>query len=116
MVLVLALLVSLFLMLFGIILLICLDRDLSFETRRENQARAQYLALSGIEYYQDKIVPPASADLGRIHLSVHEAFEVNGTLEGTLQSRGLILDTDGKIMASKTIIVPHGLRWNRYAP
>jgi hypothetical protein len=115
MVLALAILLSVFLMLFGIILLISLDRDLSFETRRENQARAQYLALSGIEYHQDNVLPPAFADLGRIHITATEAFEVNGTIDGTIQSVGLLLNTHGHILARKTIFVPHGLRNNRRA-
>jgi len=111
---ILGILVTVFLFLFGALLLLSVRRDLQFESRRQLQARAHYLALSGVEHYQGTVIPPNLAQLGPIQLGPGEMFAVNGTSDGTIESRGYLVSPQGTILAEETLVVPHGLPARRY--
>jgi hypothetical protein len=114
-VMVLALFVTFFLFIFGGVLLAGVERDLGFENRRQLQARAHYLALSGVQYYQHKVVPPQAQQLAAVALAPGQLFSVGGSADGTVTSRGYILSPSGAVLAEKTLVVPHGLAVKRYA-
>lgn len=114
-VMVLALLLTFFLFIFGGVLLAGVERDLGFENRRQLQARAHYLALSGVQYYQHKVVPPAAQQLPPVSVESGQLFAVAGTPDGTITSRGYVLSPAGAVLAEKTLVVPNGLAVNRYA-
>lgn len=114
-VMILALLLTLFLFMFGGMLLVGVERDLGFEARRQTQARAHYLALSGVEYYQHHVVPPNAEQLAPVAVDSGQLFAVSGTADGTITSRGYVLSPSGTVLAEKTLVVPNGLAVNRYA-
>lgn len=110
----LAVLVATFLFLFGGLILLGVQRDMSFETRRQQQAQAHYAAVSGVQWFHSVYAVDAPGSVAPVELSERCFFSVHGDAAGTVTSRGFLLSSGGRVLADETLVLPHGLARNGY--
>lgn len=106
------LLLSSTLLLLCIAFMVSVQRDTSVQRRQELQVRAQYLALSGLDWftYQEVTILATSAPgtvFGPFQLGAGEFFQVTKRADGGGESRGWLEDASGRELASRTLIAPN---------
>lgn len=106
-----ALLLTVFLLVLGLAFLTYVERDYHAASQQDKAARAYYLAQSGLEYYRTR---PGKFSAGiSVTLSLppgdpHQSFEVTLETDGTVRSRGSLVDASGRPGARRTLVAPQG--------
>jgi len=112
-----ALLLMLFLLVVGVAMLSLLEQDVRHAGREAETSQAYYLALSGAEYQRAHPSDPGpgqrkTLDLGQ---SVRaKRLDISVAADGTVTSRGYLLDSDGKVVCERTVVMPAGDRMRMY--
>ena len=106
-----ALLLAIFLLVLGLAFLTFTEQDYRFAGQQNNSTEAYYLAVSGVEYYRAR---PATFTTGTAQVfsmppgDPHDRFEVTVEADGTVRSRGFLVNSSGDTVSERTLVAPQG--------
>lgn len=106
-----ALFFTVFLLVLGLAFLTMIEQDYRLAGQQERSQRAYHLALAGLDYYKMRsgnFTPNVPQQFGLPQGDPCNRFEVVVETDGTIRSRGLVLNSAGQLKAERVLVVPQG--------